>query len=117
MMEETPFESLACADPDLLWVAYGYRNTRGYAYRFPKRSHVNVAVGFSRGHYRSHVCETHFEVQTRVVPSLCGSGILSGASARQHLTPALIPVVVPLQRSVHDRVMLICDANGFVNDF
>ncbi len=117
MMEETPFESLACADPDLLWVAYGYRNTHGYAYIFPKRSHVNVGVGFVLDHYRSHVAEPPYEVQKRFVASLCGSGMLAGASARQHFTPALIPVGGPLQRTVHDRVMLIGDAGGFVNGF
>jgi geranylgeranyl reductase family protein len=117
MMEETPVESLACADPDLLWVAYGYRNTHGYAYIFPKRSHVNVGVGFVLDHYRSHVAEPPYEVQKRFVASLCGSGMLAGASARQHFTPALIPVGGPLQRTVHDRVMLIGDAGGFVNGF
>lgn len=117
MMEETPFESLACADPDLLWVAYGYRNTHGYAYIFPKRSHVNVGVGFVLDHYRSHVAEPPYEVQKRFVASLCGSGMLVGASARQYFTPALIPVGGPLQRTVHDSVMLIGDAGGFVNGF
>ena len=117
MMEETPFESLACADPDRLWVAYGYRNAHGYAYIFPKRSHVNVGVGFVLDHYRSHIGEAPYEVQKRFVASLCGSGMLAGASTRQHFTPALIPVGGPLQRTVHDRVMLIGDAGGFVNGF
>jgi len=117
MMEETPFESLTCADPDLLWVSYGYKNTHGYAYIFPKRSHVNVGVGFVLDHYRTSVAEPPYEVQQRFVRSLCGSGILAGASARRHFTPALIPVGGPLHRTVQDRVMLIGDAGGFVNGF
>ena len=117
MMEETPFESLTCADPDLLWVAYGYRNTHGYAYIFPKRSHVNVGVGFVLDDYRTRVAEPPYEVQRRFVASLCGSGRLAGASARRHFTPALIPVGGPLQQTVQDRVMLIGDAGGFVNGF
>ena len=117
MMEETPFESLACTDPDLLWVSYGYKNTHGYAYVFPKSGHVNVGVGFVLDHYRTNVAEPPYEVQKRFVTSLCGSRILAGASARRHFTPALIPVGGPLHRTVLDRVMLIGDAGGFVNGF
>ena len=117
MMEETPFESLTCADRDLLWVAYGYKNTPGYAYIFPKRSHVNVGVGFVLDHYRGRVVEPPYEVQKRFVSSLCMAGILTGASVRRYFTPALIPVGGPLRRTVEDRVMLIGDAGGFVNGF
>ncbi len=117
MMEETPFESLKCADPDLLWVAYGYKNTPGYAYIFPKRSHVNVGVGSVLDHYRTHATEPPYEVQKRFVRSLCVGGILNGASARRCFTPALIPVGGPLERTVQGRVLLVGDAGGFVNGF
>jgi geranylgeranyl reductase family protein len=117
MMEETPFESLACADPDLLWVSYGYQNTQGYAYIFPKRAHVNVGVGFVLDHYRSRVADRPYHVQQRFVRSLCGRGLLAGTSARHHFTPALIPVGGPLERTVEDRVILVGDAGGFVNGF
>jgi len=42
MMEETPFDSLSCADPDLLWVAYGYKGSPGYAYVFRSGRMRNV---------------------------------------------------------------------------
>jgi geranylgeranyl reductase family protein len=117
MMEETPFESLACADPDLLWVAYGYGGRHGYAYVFPKRSHVNAGVGFVLDDYRSHVGEGPYQIQKRFVESLRATGVLAGESVRRHFTPALIPVGGPAVRTVHDRVMLIGDAGGFVNAF
>jgi geranylgeranyl reductase family protein len=117
MMEETPVESLACADPDRLWVAYGYKNAHGYSYIFPKHDHVNVGVGFVLDHFRQQVAERPYDVQERFVSSLCSRGMLAGQSARSHFTPALIPVGGPLQRTVQDRVMLIGDAGGFVNGF
>jgi flavin-dependent dehydrogenase len=117
MMEETPFDSLACADPDLLWVAYGYRNTHGYAYVFPKRRHVNVGVGFVLDHYRDKVAKPPYEIQKQLVGSLCALGVLAGESVRRHFTPALIPVGGPPERTVQDRVVLIGDAGGFVNGF
>lgn len=117
MMEETPVEALACADPDLLWVAYGYGNRHGYAYVFPKLRHVNVGVGFVLDHYRAHIAEPPYEIQKRFIASLCQSRVLAGESVRRHFTPALIPVGGPLEQTVHDRVMLIGDAGGFVNGF
>lgn len=117
MMEETPFESLACADPDLLWVAYGYRHAHGYAYVFPKHSHVNVGVGFVLEHFQTQIDEAPYEIQKAFVGLLGRSGVLSGTSERRHFTPALIPVGGPLKRTAGDRVALIGDAGGFVNGF
>jgi geranylgeranyl reductase family protein len=117
MMEETPCERLACDDPDQLWVAYGYRNTHGYAYVFPKHRHVNVGVGFVLANYRRDVGEPPYDVQKRLVASLCSWGVLAGGSTRRNFTPALIPIGGPLERTVDDRVMLVGDAGGFVNGF
>jgi geranylgeranyl reductase family protein len=117
MMEETPFDSLSCADPDLLWVLYGYGRSHGYAYVFPKKQHVNVGVGFVLDDYRHNVAMRPYDVQTGFVGSLCERGVLAGHSIRRHFTPALIPVGGPQRRTVHDRVMLVGDAGGFVNGF
>jgi geranylgeranyl reductase family protein len=117
MMEETPFESLACADPDLLWVAYGYGRAHGYAYVFPKREHVNVGVGFLLDHFRDEIDEAPYTVQKRFVGHLRAAGVLAGSSDRRRFTPALIPVGGPLKRTVDGRVLLIGDAGGFVNGF
>lgn len=117
MMEESPFDSMNCADPDLLWVAYGYGKSHGYAYVFPKRSHVNVGIGYVLEHYRSEIGEAPYELHKRFVASLCREGVLGGESKRQLFTPALIPVGGPLKRTVEDRVLLIGDAGGFVNGF
>jgi len=44
MMEETPFDSLSCADPDLLWVAYGYKGSPGYAGMCSSRTDVTFRM-------------------------------------------------------------------------
>jgi flavin-dependent dehydrogenase len=117
MMEETPLESLTCADPDLLWVSYGYGQSHGYAYVFPKNGHVNVGIGFVLQRFRDDIDEPPYGVQTAFVASLCRTGVLAGRSSRQHFTPALIPIAGPLKRTAGDRVTLIGDAGGFVNAF
>src|SRR5262249_38747110 len=99
MMEETPCEALRCADPDLLCVAYGYERSQGYAYVFPKRSHVNVGIGYVLEHYRNEIDRAPYELQQQFVSTLCDGGILNGHSDRGRFTPALIPVGGPLRRT------------------
>lgn len=117
MMEETSFDDLQCQDPDLLWVAYGYKGSHGYAYIFPKHRHVNVGIGYLLSYYRSDVDEAPYHLQGHLVESLCARGALAGTSQRCRFTPALIPVGGPLKRTVVDRVLLTGDAGGFVNGF
>jgi len=117
MMEETPFDTLACGDPDLLWVAYGYKSSHGYAYVFPKRNHVNVGIGYVLDHYRNAIDAQPYALQEQFVSALCRDGVLAGRSDRRRFTPALIPVGGPLRQTVDRGVMLVGDAGGFVNGF
>ena len=117
MMEEAPAEALACGDPDKLWVAYGYGKRHGYAYVFPKQHHVNVGVGFVLDDYRRRMGQAPYELHKAFLEELRRQGVLEGRSHRECFTPALIPVGGPLRRVVHDRVMLVGDAGGFVNGF
>ena len=115
MMEETPQENLAATDPSTIWVSYGYHGNEGYAYVFPKQSHVNVGVGFVLDHYRSRVHEAPYDVQAKFVESLRRQGVLEGRSSREHFTPYQIPVGGTLPRTATRRVLLAGDAGGFVN--
>jgi geranylgeranyl reductase family protein len=117
MMEETPNEALAAVDPDTLWVSYGYGRSDGYAYVFPKRDHVNVGVGCLLSYYRGHPRQPPYELQRRLVETLCTSDVLRGRSCRRYFTPFLIPVGGPLRRTVNERVLVVGDAGGFVNGF
>jgi flavin-dependent dehydrogenase len=117
MMEETPNESLAAADPDTLWVSYGYGRSEGYAYVFPKRDHVNVGIGCLLSYYRGRLRQAPYDFQRRLVAALCETGVLLGGSCRRYFTPFLIPVGGPLRRTASERVLVVGDAGGFVNGF
>ena len=112
MMEETPREQLRDIDPSMLWVSYGHR---GYSYTFPKRDHVNIGIGYVLSHYREAIDAAPYELQRGFVERLRDRGLVAGASAPEHFTPALIPIGGPLRRPGRGRVLLAGDAGGFVN--
>jgi geranylgeranyl reductase family protein len=117
MMEETPTATLRSADPETLWVFYGYGGAEGYAYVFPKLDHVNVGIGYLLSYFRERVDEHPYALQRRFVDDLRARGLLDGESRREHFTPYLIPVGGPLRRTAAGRVLLAGDAGGFVNGF
>lgn len=127
MMEETPRDRLRDVDPSALWVSYGYdpqnsainrtshRSAEGYAYVFPKCHHVNIGIGYVLSHFREAVHEAPYDLQRQFVDRLRERGVVVGDSAREHFTPALIPIGGPLRRLGRGRVLLAGDAGGFVN--
>lgn len=131
MMEETPRERLRDLDPGTLWVAYGYQPqgrpmgrplhepgraaAEGYAYVFPKRDHVNIGIGYVLSHFREAIDQAPYDLQRRFIARLRERGIVVGDSAREHFTPALIPIGGPLRAPGRGRVLLAGDAGGFVN--
>jgi flavin-dependent dehydrogenase len=117
MMEETPVANLQTAEPETLWVFYGYGGAHGYAYVFPKREHVNVGIGYLLPYFRSQIDEAPYTLQKRFVSELKARGLMDGESQREHFTPFLIPVGGPLGHTARGRVLLAGDAGGFVNGF
>jgi geranylgeranyl reductase family protein len=121
MMEETPASSLRAANPDSLWVSYGFPIradlTDGYAYVFPKRDHVNVGLGYLVPRYREAAPGPAYGLQREFVDFLVRDGVLVGRSHREHFTPFLIPVGGPSQTTARGRVLVAGDAGGFVNGF
>jgi geranylgeranyl reductase family protein len=115
MMEETPTERLRATAPDVLWVAYAHARMDGYAYVFPKARHVNVGVGCVLSHFDRAVDERPYTLQSRLVESLVGRGVLAGTSDPGQFTPFLIPVGGPLERTWYGPVLFAGDAGGFVN--
>ena len=115
MMEETPHDQLRSIDPGLLWVAYGYGGAEGYAYVFPKETHVNVGIGYVLDYYRTRVSPHPWDLQRTFTSELTRRGVLEGTSSRTHFTPYMIPVGGPLPVTATRRVMLAGDAGGFVN--
>jgi geranylgeranyl reductase family protein len=128
MMEETPRTILRDLDPSTMWVAYGFnpqddgqptggRASKGYAYIFPKRDHVNVGIGYVLDYFREAVDLAPYDLQCGFVQRLRDRGLVAGASVRQNFTPFLIPVGGPLRQPGRGRVLLAGDAGGFVNAF
>jgi len=66
-------------------------------------------------HFREAIDEAPYDLQRRFVERLCERGVVVGGSAREHFTPALIPIGGPLGRPGRGRVLLAGDAGGFVN--
>lgn len=129
MMEETPRAELRDVDPSMLWVAYGYdpdggvtgadsrRASKGYAYIFPKRDHVNIGVGYVLSHYRRQIARRPYALQRQLIDRLRARGIVEGDSVRANFSPFIIPVGGPLRRPGRGRVVAAGDAGGFVNGF
>jgi flavin-dependent dehydrogenase len=115
MMEETPNDQLRSLDPEQLWVAYGYGGSEGYAYVFPKETHVNVGIGYVLDYYRTRVAPHPWDLQQAFTSELASRHVLEGRSSRSHFTPYMIPVGGPLKVTASRRVMLAGDAGGFVN--
>lgn len=113
MMEET--DTLVTTRPDVLWIAYGYRNLDGYAYIFPKAHHVNVGIGCLLSHFDEHVDAHPDQLQDELIGTLQSRGILRGHRDAEAFTPYLIPVGGPLERTGRGRVILCGDAGGFVH--
>jgi geranylgeranyl reductase family protein len=117
MMEEAPNAALRATEPGTLSVFYGFGGAHGYAYIFPKRSHVNVGIGYLLSYFRERVDTAPYDLQKTFVASLRGRGMLEGESHRERFTPFLIPVGGPLRTTAAGRVLLAGDAGGFVNGF
>lgn len=126
LMEETPTAHLQAIDPDCLWVSYGFPASaaggpaslhEGYAYVFPKQTHVNVGIGYLSSEYRAAFRGRAYSLQSGLVNLLKRDGILAGDSRREHFTPFLIPVGGPIRHTGTRRVLVAGDAGGFVNGF
>jgi geranylgeranyl reductase family protein len=117
MMEETEYQHISIESTDTIYIFYGYGTGYSYGYMFPKRSHVNLGVGYLLDHYRGKVQKPPYTVHASFFDLMQERGLVQGCSQRQNFTPYLLPVGGPLPVISSDRVMLVGDAAGFVNGF
>jgi geranylgeranyl reductase family protein len=126
LMEETPNTYLHATDPDCLWVSYGFPASsvggpaslcEGYAYVFPKQTHVNVGIGYLSSRYRTAFRGRAYALQRGLIDLLIRDGVLAGESRSEHFTPFVLPVGGPIRRTGTRRVLVAGDAGGFVNGF
>ena len=116
-MEETPLDELSMAEPDTMYVAYGYKGRPGYGYVFPKRRHVDAGVGFMVPFFKRTLGGSPLEHHTRFLEEARALGIVRGRSNPENFKAYRLPLGGPLGRTFDDRVLLCGDAGGFVNAY
>jgi geranylgeranyl reductase family protein len=116
-MEETDLAELASADPETMYVAYGYRGYPGYGYVFPKRHHVDAGVGFLLSFFKAKLGGAPYEHHARFVEDARRRGVVHGRSNPKNFRAYRLPLGGPLARTYADRVLVCGDAAGFVNGY
>ena len=87
----------------------GFGNTRGYAYVFPKKSHINIGFGVlvpDKLPFRKILIE---------YIDYCETSGLVPRFREKRIGAGTYPLTGPLKKFVADRVLLLGDAAGFVN--
>ena len=116
-MEETDLAELAPADPDTIYVAYGYKGYPGYGYVFPKRDCVDAGVGFLLSFFKRELGGAPYAHHARFLEEARARGIVHGRSNAANFKAYRLPLGGPLPRTVADRVLVAGDAGGFVNGY
>jgi geranylgeranyl reductase family protein len=116
-MEETPLAELAMADPETMYVAYGYKGRPGYGYVFPKADCVDFGVGYMLPFYKRALAGSPYGHHARFLDEVAARGIVRGRSNPENFKAYRLPLGGPLARTVADRVVVCGDAGGFVNAY
>ena len=116
-MEETPLDELSMADPESMYVAYGYKGYAGYGYVFPKRHHVDAGIGFLLSFYKREIDAAPAECHARFLEDARAKGVVVGRSNPDNFKAYRLPLGGPLSRTYADRVLVCGDAGGFVNAY
>jgi geranylgeranyl reductase family protein len=116
-MEETPLAELSMAEPDTMFVAYGYRGWPGYGYVFPKSDCVDFGVGFLVPFFKRSLGGPPYEHHARFLDEMVARGIVRGRSNPDNFKAYRLPLGGPLARTWTERVLLVGDAGGFVNAY
>ena len=114
-MEETGLAELAMADPETMYVAYGWKGYPGYGYVFPKRDCVDAGVGFLLSFFKRELGGPPYAQHARFLDEARARGVVSGRSNPANFKAYRLPLGGPLPRTVADRVIVTGDAGGFVN--
>jgi len=116
-MEETPLAELSMAEPDTMFVAYGYKGWPGYGYVFPKHDCVDFGVGFLLPFFKRTLGRPPYEHHARFLGEVASRGIVRGRSNPDNFKAYRLPLGGPLPRTWTERVLLAGDAGGFVNAY
>jgi geranylgeranyl reductase family protein len=116
-MEETPLAELATAEPDTMYVAYGYKGWPGYGYVFPKRDCVDAGVGFLLPFFKRALSGPPYAHHARFLEEVAARGIVRGRSNPDNFKAYRLPLGGPLERTYAERMLVCGDAGGFVNAY
>jgi geranylgeranyl reductase family protein len=116
-MEETPLAELSVAEPDTMYVAYGYKGWPGYGYVFPKRDCIDAGVGVLLPFFRRALAGPPYAHHARFLEEMAARGIVRGRSNPGNFKAYRLPLAGPLPRTSADRVLVCGDAGGFVNAY
>ena len=116
-MEETPLAELATAEPDTMYVAYGYKGWPGYGYVFPKRDCVDAGVGFLLPFFKRALGGPPYAHHARFLEEVAARGIVRGRSNPDNFKAYRLPLGGPLGRTYTERMLVCGDAGGFVNAY
>jgi geranylgeranyl reductase family protein len=116
-MEETGLHELSVADPETMYVAYGYKGWPGYGYVFPKRHHVDAGVGVLLPFFKRTLGGAPAEHHRRFLEEAAAKGVVRGRSNPGNFRAYRLPLGGPLARTVADRTLVCGDAGGFVNAY
>ena len=116
-MEETPLAELTTAEPDTMYVAYGYKGWPGYGYVFPKRDCVDAGVGFLLPFFKRALSGPPYAHHARFLEEVAARGIVRGRSNPDNFKAYRLPLGGPLGRTYAERMLVCGDAGGFVNAY
>jgi geranylgeranyl reductase family protein len=116
-MEETPLAELAAAEPDTMYVAYGYKGYPGYGYVFPKRDCIDAGVGFLLPFFKRTLGGAPYAHHARFLEEAAARGIVRGRSNPDNFKAYRLPLGGPLGRTYAERALVCGDAGGFVNAY
>src|SRR5204862_809650 len=91
-MEETDLAELAPADPDTIYVAYGYKGYPGYGYVFPKRHHVDAGVGFLLSFFKERLDGAPYVHHARFLADARARGVVTGDSNPKNFKAYRLPL-------------------------
>ena len=116
-MEETPSEQFQSKTTDTMYVFYGFKDSSGYGYIFPKKDHLNIGIGILWPFFKQKIHDKPYRVYKQFLDFLSKNNYVKGQSQRRNFHGYFLPVGGPLQRTFTHRVLLCGDAAGFVNAF
>lgn len=116
-MEETDPSVLGVADPDTMYVAYGYKGYPGYGYVFPKARCVDAGVGFLLSFFKKSLSGSPYDHHRTFLAEARAKGIVRGDSVRENFKAYRLPLGGPLARTYAERLLVCGDAGGFVNGY